>query len=56
MMKKQDMESRKRLAKQKAMQDMREDAPRNPYVFDTEEYWAYANEVNDDFNREFIQP
>ena len=48
-------EARKLRAKQKALQDMREDGPRNPYDFDTVEYWAYANEVNDDFKREFLR-
>lgn len=50
-----DIETRKRRAKEKAHQDMREDAPRNPYAFDSPEYWAYANEVNDDFKKEFLR-
>lgn len=48
-------DDRKRIAKQKALQDMREDAPRNPYKYGSIEYWAYANEVNNDFNREFLR-
>jgi len=41
-----------RKATYRAASDMREDGPRNPFAFDTAEYWAYANEVNRAFTED----
>lgn len=39
-------------AKQQARSDMRDAEPHNPYPFRSEEYWAYANEVDKAFTED----
>ena len=47
-----DKEMLERRAREQARRDMREDAPNNPYPYNTIQYWAYVREVNESFTED----
>jgi len=49
---KMDKEMLERRAREQARMDMREDAPHNPYPYNSIQYWAYVREVNKSFTEE----